>query len=340
MNINCFIINLERCPDKKQRMIERMKQFPEIEYEFFTAIDGQKIDKNYLNSNGFEILDKWNDPFHNRKTTKGEIGCFLSHYFVYKKSKDLENDITLILEDDAVFEDNFLENLKNTISYFKNSSKYDMCYLSRKNMSNIPEKEIVLENNEGNNIFTNLVKPNFSYWTIGYLIKRSFCKKILSESSNVIKNIITLDEVLPLLGNLPNNPKIEYKKYYNVDVNICSVNRNIINPEPSAFVNSDTEISSFIEDIEYSSDLKIITVATDDNEPLQRFKKSCNNYGLNYKILGLNEEWMGGDMKNGRGGGMKLNLLKKELKEYDKDDIILFTDSYDVIFLSDSNEII
>ena len=45
-------------------------------------------------------------------------------------------------------------------------------------------------------------------------------------------------------------------------------------------------------------------------------------------------------MRNGRGGGMKLNLLKKELIDYDKDDIILFTDSYDVIFLSDSNEII
>lgn len=345
MNINCFIINLERCPDKKQRMIERMKQFPEIEYEFFNAIDGQKIDKDYLDNNGFEILNEWNDPFHNRKTTKGEIGCFLSHYFVYQKSKDLKNDITLILEDDAVFEDNFLENLKNTINNFsKKGSDYDMCYLSRKNMSNIPEKEIIfktiINGKKGNNITTNLVKPNFSYWAIGYLIKRSFCEKILSDSINIIKNVIPIDELLPLIGNLQNNPKIEFKKYYNVDINICSVNRNIINPEPSAFVNSDTEISSFIEDIEYSSDLKIITVATDDNEPLQRFKKSCNNYGLNYKILGLNEEWKGGDMKNGRGGGMKLNLLKKELKDYDNDDIILFTDSYDVIFLSDANEII
>ena len=59
-------------------------------------------------------------------------------------------------------------------------------------MSNIPEKEIIfktiINGKKGNNLSTNLVKPNFSYWTIGYLIKKSFCEKILSDSSNIIKN--------------------------------------------------------------------------------------------------------------------------------------------------------
>ena len=80
-------------------------------------------------------------------------------------------------------------------------------------------------------------------------------------------------------------------------------------------------------------------MATDKNEPLERFIQSCNNYGLKYKILGLNEEWRGGNMAEGTGGGMKLNLLKEEIKDYKKDDIILFSDSYDVIFLSGEEEI-
>ena len=45
-------------------------------------------------------------------------------------------------------------------------------------------------------------------------------------------------------------------------------------------------------------------------------------------------------MIDGPGEGMKLNLLKKELRKHLNDEIILFTDSYDVIFLSDEKEII
>ena len=37
---------------------------------------------------------------------------------------------------------------------------------------------------------------------------------------------------------------------------------------------------------------------------------------------------------------MKINLLKKEMENYNDNDIILFSDSYDVIFLSDENEIL
>ena len=64
-----------------------------------------------------------------------------------------------------------------------------------------------------------------------------------------------------------------------------------------------------------------------------------DNYGLQYKILGLDQKWTGGDMSKGPGGGMKLNLLKQELKDYESDTIILFSDSYDVIFLSGEEEI-
>lgn len=45
---------------------------------------------------------------------------------------------------------------------------------------------------------------------------------------------------------------------------------------------------------------------------------------------------------NHPGGGYKVNLLKKAMEKYkDEDDtIVMFTDSYDVIFLADKEEIL
>lgn len=54
----------------------------------------------------------------------------------------------------------------------------------------------------------------------------------------------------------------------------------------------------------------------------------------------MGEEWKGGDMSK-PGGGYKVNLLKKAVEPHkDSDQIILFTDSYDVIFMSGIKEIL
>ena len=177
MNINCFIINLERCPEKRYRMIERMKKFPEINYELYEAIDGQELTEEYMNKNNYKMLNAWKDPFHGRKTTKGEIGCTLSHYNIYKKSMEMKNDITLILEDDAEFSVNFLSELKETINNLENQ-KWDMCYLGRKKVEINEPEEII------NDI---LLYPSYSYWTLYYRLKFDFVKKRFYDT---VKNFI------------------------------------------------------------------------------------------------------------------------------------------------------
>ena len=90
----------------------------------------------------------------------------------------------------------------------------------------------------------------------------------------------------------------------------------------------------------------VITVATENNEELDRFRESCHRHNIPYKILGLGQEWTGGEAKNGvllkPGGSQKINLLKEELKDYPDlgNHIILFTDSYDVLFNGTSEEIV
>ena len=89
----------------------------------------------------------------------------------------------------------------------------------------------------------------------------------------------------------------------------------------------------------------LLSVSTDqNNKGYQRFLSSVKQNKLNYKILGLNETWNGGNMEEGCGGGQKINLLKKELSEYSEEKlsktIIMFTDSYDVIITGNQNEIL
>lgn len=81
-------------------------------------------------------------------------------------------------------------------------------------------------------------------------------------------------------------------------------------------------------------DLLVITVATKETDNFKMFMRSANKYGLKVKVLGMGEDWRGGDVARFPGGGHKVNLLKKELEKYkDKDNLlIMFSDSYDVVF--------
>ncbi|EDV23843.1 uncharacterized protein TRIADDRAFT_50405 [Trichoplax adhaerens] len=86
--------------------------------------------------------------------------------------------------------------------------------------------------------------------------------------------------------------------------------------------------------------LLTLTVASDCTDGFQRFNRSCRIYDLNCKILGMNKIWKGGSMEF-PGGGYKINLLRRELERLkDKDDIIIVTDSYDVIYTAGTQEIL
>ena len=90
----------------------------------------------------------------------------------------------------------------------------------------------------------------------------------------------------------------------------------------------------------------VITVATEENDELQRFRNSCTRYNIPYLVLGLGDDWKSGRAVNGvlleRGGAQKIIYLRDEIKKWKnlRDTIILFTDSYDVMFNGGPEEII
>lgn len=84
----------------------------------------------------------------------------------------------------------------------------------------------------------------------------------------------------------------------------------------------------------------IFTVASEETEGYKRYQRSAQHHGLTVKTLGLGQQWKGGDMSY-PGGGYKVNLLKEALEPYKATDrLVLFTDSYDVMFLGAMKDIL
>jgi len=90
-------------------------------------------------------------------------------------------------------------------------------------------------------------------------------------------------------------------------------------------------------------ELSVITVATKENDGYKRFLRSTENAGLSVTALGMGQQWKGGDM-NYPGGGWKVNLLKQEMKKRTEtaadEDLVMFTDSYDVVIAANKDAII
>uniref|UniRef100_A0AAY4BL18 procollagen-lysine 5-dioxygenase n=1 Tax=Denticeps clupeoides TaxID=299321 RepID=A0AAY4BL18_9TELE len=88
--------------------------------------------------------------------------------------------------------------------------------------------------------------------------------------------------------------------------------------------------------------LLVLTAATEETDGFNRFMRTAREFNYTVKVLGLGEEWKGGDVARTVGGGQKVRWLKKELQKHtDKQDlVILFVDSYDVIFASGPQELL
>uniref|UniRef100_A0A7N6AAS2 Procollagen-lysine,2-oxoglutarate 5-dioxygenase 1 n=1 Tax=Anabas testudineus TaxID=64144 RepID=A0A7N6AAS2_ANATE len=91
----------------------------------------------------------------------------------------------------------------------------------------------------------------------------------------------------------------------------------------------------------FSDKLLVVTVATKETDGFTRFMKSAKHFNYSVKVLGRGEKWQGGDYMSAPGGGQKVRLLKAALdKMKDEDRIILFIDSYDVVFASGPKELL
>ena len=291
------VINLKSRTD---RLTAFSNAHSHLEYEVFSAVDGRRVDYDKLQALGFDVNHDWIDPLLNTPLTKGEVGCFLSHWEIWKKCVEM-NEPVMVLEDDARITDRF--SMEEIEQYLQT---YSFLYLGWKEMkTSVP-------------IDGKVVQPVYPYWTLAYVITPESAKILMNES--IATSIIPVDEYLPTMMD---------------KLNVAGYEQNVFTPvsrnEFGSDVLSNNRYDNFIDFKLYA-----VTVATEESKGYKLFN-SAKHQSAEIINIGKGIEWGGGVMEKGHGGGQKINLVKEFIADKKDSDVLLFLDGYDT-FLSDSLE--
>ncbi|XP_024919938.1 procollagen galactosyltransferase 1 isoform X2 [Cynoglossus semilaevis] len=198
-----FMINLQRRTDRKERMLRTLYQ-QEIACKVIAAVDGKAMNISEVQAMGIHMLPGYSDPYHGRPLTKGELGCFLSHYKIWEEIVERQLHTSLVIEDDLRFEVFFKRRLMNLMYEVEEEGlDWDLIYIGRKRMQvDHPEKAVP-------NVH-NLVEADYSYWTLGYMISLQGAEKLLK--AEPLKRILPVDEFLPIMYN--KHPVSDYMEQF------------------------------------------------------------------------------------------------------------------------------
>jgi collagen beta-1,O-galactosyltransferase len=183
-----FMINLERRKERRQKMELSFKVIG-LDVQYFPAVDGKKLNDEVLKEMNVKLLPEYEDPYHKRPMTMGEVGCFLSHYSIWEKMVQYNLEEVLILEDDIKFEPFFKDRALYVINEARQLGGWDLIYFGRKRLQESNEE--LIKGSE------DLVKVGYSYWTLGYLISLRGAKKLTG--ARPLEKLVPVDEFLPIM---------------------------------------------------------------------------------------------------------------------------------------------
>ncbi|XP_061098674.1 procollagen galactosyltransferase 2-like [Conger conger] len=198
-----FLINLKRRTDRRQRMLRTLEVLG-IEATLIEAVDGKALNTSQLQALGIEMLPGYQDPYSGRVLTRGEIGCFLSHSYIWTEVVDRGLQRVLVLEDDVRFEPRFKSRLMAIMENVEQAQLgWDLIYVGRKRLQ-VQQPEQAVE------AVSNLVVPDYSYWTLGYMLSLLGARKLLE--AQPFDKMLPVDEFLPVMFN--KHPNEEYMAHF------------------------------------------------------------------------------------------------------------------------------
>ena len=269
--------------------------------QLFEAIDGSKLTYASLTEMGFDTDKEWRDPILRRVLTRGEIGCFLSHYKVWQMVAEGDEPVAIFEDDVTCFRP--LSEVENLLG------DHELMYLVH---SEQKKDGVVVLNND-------LVKPCFPYWLAAYILTPEAARKLVE--TDIHDNIIPCDEYVPRMLD-----RIDAVALRN----------------PLCKQNGREEMGTNIEprsEEDYFRDFEThVLTCGDDESRMEMLTESTRRLGIKVKNI-LTREWKGSDMK-GPGGGQKLNELKNYMADLPDNDVVLFTDAFDVFYTRELNAII
>ena len=110
--LNYYVINLDRSPKRLEECKTNFSSMG-ISLERVSAVDGK------LNDLSLYFDDELCRKEMGRSIQPGEVGCFLSHVKAIQKFWESDADYAIILEDDALPNDDFLEVVDDLISVLR-----------------------------------------------------------------------------------------------------------------------------------------------------------------------------------------------------------------------------
>ena len=297
-----YIVNLARRQDKRKHMENELNKLKNkgvsMNHVFFNAIDGS--DANALSKIKFHAPN-WFDPNSGKAMTNGEVGCALSHYLIWEdivrqvEAGDLPKTcLVLILEDDIVFLEDFMDKFKQYTGEIKHD--YDMLYVHRKPLN--------LESETKKSLHINCVRK--SYWTCGYILTYRGAKKLVN--SKYLDNLIPVDEFLPLMYGCE---IYGYEKMYESceKLKCYAICPSLLKLTGTAFTDSETFHSQpFIDNSRYKFDnnkeFVMVYTGPTKGHSYERFMYYCKLYALPCIIL------------DSRAGSTDIQTLAKELRSW------------------------
>ena len=243
----------------------------------------------------------WTDPFKGRPLQQNEVACFLSHIKAWERCIELNTSI-IVMEDDVIINNHYNED-------YIASLNYDFVYLQRN--ENEPDK---VEEINGK-----LERPYYPYNMTAYKLTPKGARRLLDAVD--YNDFIPVDEFLP-----------EQIQALKIDVAALKIDAcNQLSREVSP---SDIETNKNFK----SFTIHAVTCGT-DRKKCVKLNTSAMHHNISIHNIGTNVTWKGTDMSF-MGGGMKVNLMKEYLKDLHEEDIVVFTDAYDVFYADNLDTIL
>ena len=180
-----FVINLKKREDRKKHVQETYPKIPFMDMEIIQACDGKEPKNNTKQMNQevinfIELMTKNNNTLNGIKY--GELGCWVSHFSIWKKMISENIDRALILEDDLTeFHDNFESILKDLTTI--ESDKYHIIWLNFLHCATKDPTKLT-----PNVYYGKHANINSFYGTYGYILSLNGAKFLLNYINNLYKN--------------------------------------------------------------------------------------------------------------------------------------------------------
>ncbi|PSU70220.1 epitope biosynthesis protein [Photobacterium phosphoreum] len=168
--IRIFVINMASSTIRKENISKQLNCL-DLNFSIFNAVNGKESDHPL-----FAMYDdNLSQTYRGKSLSKGQLGCYASHYLLWQKCIELNQPI-IILEDDALIYPKPFMNIVNNVALL--TKKYECIRLfDNKRPSFFKLKQLTLPH-------TSIYKFSKGHMsTTGYLLTPTGAKKLLEHSN-------------------------------------------------------------------------------------------------------------------------------------------------------------